>query len=332
MTIADLYNVLSKYIKSYHKLLSASNEIVIRCPYCGDSVKHINKGHFYIGQKGNAFLYSCKRAECNATGLLNKNVLKLLEVHDLNLLTYITKLNNSLSILTNYNNSNLNVINNNSALYDSYKYDQFIHYYPQKMEYLYKRLYNFNIEDFNQYRIILSPVNFFESFNINKNNLRIINELENNTIGFLNSNGSVITFRYINPNSKYRYFNLKLNDDMNIYTIANTIELDKINTLNINICEGIFDIINIKNRLKKDINNEIFAAVNGSDYINKIEYIAKISGIVNMNINIYKDQDMPKRVIDRQFKYSLLKNNYKVFYNTYSKDYSEDKLFILEEK
>lgn len=328
MDIYNLYELISSNIDSYCKFIQTSNEIVLRCPYCGDSVKHLNKGHFYIGENFGAFLYNCKRSECGATGVLNKRVLEDIGIFDLNLFSELTKRNNSLE----YKKKISNTVSNNN-LFDRYDFNYYKSKYPHKMNYLSKRLYNIDDIDLNEYRIIVSPKSFIETFKIklNKFQEKLLNDLEYNAVAFLNMNGSNIVFRYVSNNFKYRYFKLSLNDDVDIYSIRNEVDLYKSNKLIINMCEGAFDCINIKNRLKPDASDELFFAVNGADYVNKVEYISKLTGLINIELNIYRDTDKPVNLILNQFKHSIFYNNLNIYSNTRAKDYSEDELKIIKD-
>ena len=58
-----------------------------RCPYCGDSSKNQNTGHFYIRISPNdnlPILYNCFR--CPAKGILDKDTMELLGITDRDLL------------------------------------------------------------------------------------------------------------------------------------------------------------------------------------------------------------------------------------------------------
>lgn len=326
MDITELYDVLSSKIDTYHNFIKSSKEIILRCPYCGDSVKHSNKGHFYIGETSGLFLYHCKRANCNASGLLNKRVLEDLGIFDLNLFSELIKLNSSFMY------KNTNISNSNMSRFDTFDFNAFKNIYPNKLDYLKCRLYDVDDIDLSKYRIVFSPANFFQSYAIKLDEFHnsLLPNLEHNSIGFLNSNGSCILFRFIDKDAKYRYFKMKLNKDVDIYTISNSIDLLKSNILTINICEGVFDCINIYNRIRKD-DTEIYAAANGSDYVNKVEYLCKYSGILNVKINIYRDSDHSVQKILNQFRNSILKDSISIYSNSLEKDYSYEKLFLIKD-
>lgn len=324
INITELYDIMKNQIDGYVKFVHGSNEIVVRCPYCGDSVKHQNKGHFYIGESiGNVFMYNCKRAECGASGAINKRVLEDLGIFDLDLFTEIISINNR------SNKNSIKIANSDLNIkYDFYRYSDKYHH---KIDYLKSRLYDIDEIDFNRYRIILSPKDFIEYYKVKLNDYQksIIDNLEKNAVAFLNMNSSCLVFRYIDKNPKYRYFKLQLNKETDIYSIKNTIDFYDKREIVINFAEGAFDIINIRNRIRKD-DNEFYFSVNGSDYINKVEYISKLFGLVNFNINIFRDSDKPVELILKQFDNSIFKNNIKIYSNILGKDYSEDNLHIIK--
>lgn len=329
LDINYLYDVLKSKINGYIKFIGSSKEIVTRCPYCGDSIKHQNKGHFYIGESSSGlFLYQCKRAECCATGVFSKRVLEDLDVFDLDLFAELNEHNLKHSEFKNMNYKPNKIIKDNF----NFNIIEKVENLEEKLSYLKRRIFNFDINDLNKYRIILSIKNYIRinkiSVPINKNQLDL---LEKNAIGFRSLNKSCIIFRFINDSSGYRYYKLKITEDDNIYGIENNINLNEVDNLKINIAEGIFDIINIERRLKSNCNNEIFLAANSADYISKIEYIARYSGFLNLDISIYRDSDAPIKKILSQFKNSIFKNNIRIYSNSLAKDYTDTDIFIIKD-
>lgn len=324
-TIHDLFNIMKVQIDGYIKFVNASNEIVVRCPYCGDSTKHQNKGHFYIGESiGNIFMYNCKRAECGASGVINKRVLEDLGIFDLELFGDIISNNNKFKI-------------NQSKVYESineikYDFTRFSDKYLYKLDYLKSRLMDIDSINLEDYRIILSPKDFIHLNNIKLNDYQnsIIDLLEKDSVAFLNMNGSCLVFRYINNNYKYRYFKLQINKDVDIYSIKNYLDYYDKEKVIVNFSEGAFDTINIKNRIRRT-NDEFYFSVNGSDYINKVEYISKVFGLVNLELNIFRDSDKPVDLLINQFSNSIFKNNINIYSNSLGKDYSEENLYVIKD-
>ncbi len=85
-TIPSYSQFLTHYIKSF--LLSRTgycierpNNIICRCPYCGDSSKHHNKGHLYIAKDKPVF--HCVR--CDSSGHISRLLIDLDIISDPNL-------------------------------------------------------------------------------------------------------------------------------------------------------------------------------------------------------------------------------------------------------
>lgn len=345
MNVQDLYSYIEHNVDGYHKYLIGSNEIVIRCPFCGDSTKHTNKGHFYIGQKvEGSFLYQCKRAECGVQGQFNKRTLDILGINDITFISDLLAHNNSIRTNCFIRTEHAKYTNKNNTFsnYNFNNLDLKMKYY-NKMIYLNSRIYknaNEKYQDLemnlNDYRIIVSIKHFIDTHNLLEkltNKQRgILDLLEDKFIGFLNMPGSVISFRSIDNNIPFRYYKMKFNDITDVYAIKDELDLFNLNKVNINICEGSFDIINIKNRLHNKMNrNDIYLSANSGDYITKVDYIVKHIGILNLHINIYRDSDVPLYRIKKQFDNTIYKDCYSVFSNSLGKDYSEEEIYIIKD-
>jgi len=68
--MSDYAQFLEQFVRSYKHpvLISKPEHYIIRCPYCGDSVKHFNKGHLYISKLQPVFY--CVR--CDTGGHISK--------------------------------------------------------------------------------------------------------------------------------------------------------------------------------------------------------------------------------------------------------------------
>lgn len=322
MDIVSFYNHIDKYVDGYKKLVSASKEIILRCPYCGDSNKRSNHGNFYIGERNGILFYDCKRASCGASGLVTSQILQDIGVNDLDIIAEVKK-----SILNSDFRPTNNKIIENINSFSLYDFEKMKPFYMNKYTYLQSRIYG--DVDLSKYRIILSIKDFIDrySLKLNKFQLSLIDSLEESAIGFLNSTGSSISFRYINDSFKYRYYKMRLNSLIDFYSLDTEIDLFNMNNLVINMCEGAFDIINIKHRLNKP-DDQIYIAVNGDDYVNKLNHLVKMIGCINIDVNIYRDSDMPLNKLLKQFKYSFFKNDINIYSNIAGKDYSEKDLVI----
>ena len=94
-----------KSISDNNYFKETNNEIILRCPYCGDSQKHKNKARFYVSKNiptGYSLpMFHCFNGNCNESG----NILRLfkdfgLKITDDNIKDY---LNIDESMITNIN-------------------------------------------------------------------------------------------------------------------------------------------------------------------------------------------------------------------------------------
>lgn len=321
MKIEDiLYRLLEL---PYSKKLN-NGQIAIRCPICGDSVKHENSAHCYVGlYKGELpLVYHCWINECS--GVVDNNFLKACGIYDNNMACYLATLKGS--------NKRVSKI-----ITDEMRYNIRIPYTfnERKYAYLYNRLgIEFSPEELSNLKVIFSLEDFVEynDLEVSISN-RLFELLNNDYIGFLSNNREYIIFRNICNNDNLRYYNYSVfNQDNNgnrFYTIKSECDLLS-NNIELNISEGIFDIISVYFNIKKgnDINN-IYAAVCGSGYINVIKSIIR-KGFTELTINIYSDKDKKSSY------YNNIKNELKLWYkdiNIFYNGYPKEKDFgVIPEK
>lgn len=78
----------------YAKYNTNKTEIMMRCPFCGDSVKHAYSTHLYIkidNDGDSPYPYYCQR--CTTNGIIDKDFFKALKVKDTDLLISIIDFN-----------------------------------------------------------------------------------------------------------------------------------------------------------------------------------------------------------------------------------------------
>ena len=81
---------------------SGKHEILMKCPFCGDS-KDTKTKHFYVSiVEGKPHFYNCFK--CGEKGILNSKVLRKLSIYDIETLNELDKYNS-------------NIINNLKSLY-----------------------------------------------------------------------------------------------------------------------------------------------------------------------------------------------------------------------
>lgn len=182
-------------------LNSGNTEIVIRCPYCGDSTKSPNKGHFYIALYP-PHKFICHR--CDSRGLFNISMLNVLELTERDLRTYVFRNSflpgrvNKMSRISTYQTLDLNLGVSNNRLY------------LQKYRYVVDRL-KCNHDLLQRMRMISSLSDLIAAnpkMHIDYDSLRIsrrdnrspqvrVENLDRNYVGFINHDCSHALFRRI---------------------------------------------------------------------------------------------------------------------------------------
>jgi hypothetical protein len=171
------------------------------------------------------------------------------------------------------------------------------------------------------FKAITEPERFFE-----------INGIRNpgyyqfeKSIGFLSADNSHIIFRNVTGEQSRRYCNLALTEDpgaSKIYNISTDIDLLQ-DTVEIIMCEGVFDIIGVYNTFYQgqDSKNKIFAAACGKSYLSVIEKYTRM-GFLNLKMVIYSDADVDTMFYKKMKASSyLMKTPITIFYNTLEKDF-----------
>lgn len=292
----EIINLL-KTLPVYH-VNSIGTQHTVRCPYCGDSVKHLNHGHFSIKidiSDDSPIVYNCLR--CPVSGLLTNDVLSELGL-SLSGDSY-SKLN---TFVKNVNRQSFNTVGEykiKSLKVPSYN-DNPIN--RLKLNYLNSRLgTEFSFNECTDLKILLNLGDFIQENSIpgfvNCKSLRILKILNENYIGFLSTNNNVITLRDIRPGeSKFRYFKLMmegyLNNPNSFYGIPKSYDVMSTEPVDVHITEGTFDILSIyKNLYNSDISNNFYYAACGFGNVRILKYILYYGVNTNVNIHIYSDKD-----------------------------------------
>ncbi len=292
----------------YYK--ETNSQLVIKCPFCGDSEK-TNHVHLYINKEiSKTFGYSYHCFKCDESGSL----LKLLS--HLNILHILDK-DSLIEISKKYNEQN------NFDTYSHYYFNNKVVYNNPKLEYVKSRLKNINkvllnllVTDFSNI-----PDRFF-------NNAFQKDILQKNYIGFLTMNKNKIICRRINNNQNFqRYFVLKLNDVEDFFVYVEDLNNLKLLQKNkIIFGEGIFTVLNGYRQLKDKFNfdeTSILVAGLGKNYIQAINFIFYNFGVPDWDIFILADQDVDYKKIISLFQKNNL-YNVKILYNKDSNDFGED--------
>jgi hypothetical protein len=332
----DLFGYLKPRLKVCY-LTANKKDIIIRCPYCGDSRKDPRKGHFYILNRS-PYKFHCFK--CETKGYMNSEVLNKINVTDYSLVSMINKnLDDYKKKLTyKYGTSLIDLNRRELNLYPN----QYTQMENGKIQYLNNRLGVEMVEsDVDKYRLILNMKDFLtnnemkmENYTKTKRDQKLLSLIQDYTIGFLTSDKSTIICRSLNPErTGFRYHNFALFpedlDSKIFYSIKKKLDLSLLEH-KIIVTEGIIDIIGVYNHVTNKDDNPLYVANNGKNFNHVFDYISRLS-LLNADIEIYSDKDVNLDYYQKLVQYNRLAkfNGVRVFYNQIGKDYGVKKSEIL---
>lgn len=276
---------------------SGKNEIMMKCPFCGDSTGR-NK-HFYVSIKeGELHYYNCFK--CGAKGILTGKILRNLNIYDAE----------ASKALDNYN---LEIAKNRKITYTQpmYKKFQLVNTYIRddtitktKLDYLNNRLnIDLSYQDCLSLKIVLNLKDFLDSNNITyyTRDQDIVDQLDKYFIGFLSSDNSFVTLRNIddrnisdNINHRYIEYNIfNKRDTDRYYTIPTVINTVDPTPINIHFAEGVFDILSIFfNCNNRNTYQNIYTSIGGKTYLSHLQMFLIRYGFINAIYHIYIDNDI----------------------------------------
>ena len=304
-----------------------------RCPFCGDSKSNLNTGHLYIKinpDDNYPMVYHCFK--CEESGVVDDNLLLALNIGDINLKSNITTLNKTSDRIKGQKFlTDDEIINFNYKLPDVKDYN--------KIKYIEDRLgCNLSIEDIEKFKIITSLRDFLIYNNIKEITMEnyICHNIEKNYVGFLSFGGAYILFRDITNTQQYRWIKYPTTNDSRgcklFYSISNSIDIFTKDNININLSEGVLDILSAYKNLNYNNSNDLDIAVCGKQYLYVLNTLNSMGFIgSNINLNIFSDNDEifnnknnnPTNIA--YFKKLLHKNKYlynstNIYYNLIDKD------------
>lgn len=325
------------------KAESGGKFIVTRCPYCKDSVKHTNKGHFYVyvGFKGDELPYvKCFRQQCQVKGIVTENVLKELGILDVTLLNlhrefFKNKKYNNIKYGNMDKYSNMTFNKRKIKLLPPLNTD----ITKTKIQYLNTRFgFDFSVQDLLDYKIVLNFYDFLKYNKIeryfSKRFKPVADGFDKQFVGFLSADNYYLTLRNIGKvdeiNKRYQNFNIFNVESTEIdksYIIPNKVDI--LQKSKIILAEGIPDIIGIHNHIyNRETDNNIFCAICGSGYEKSIKKFMRM-GLIHSDIDIYSDKEVEieyyKRLKKQLNNDNIFKGNLNVYYNKINKDFGETK-------
>lgn len=300
---------MMKTIVPTAKPASGGREVVIRCPFCGDS-KDPKHAHFYISvpqTQDELSFYHCKR--CPNSGVVSDELLRRIGCSDSNVLVEIIKHNDEVMKTPKYRY--IKKIDIYPLKYNYIRNDQ---ENQMKLQYINNRIgSSFTYADLKNMKIFL---NLYDVLNQNQLELTrhkmICDDLDRYFIGFVSYDNSYCGLRKVTDKELYRtvnkrYINYslvnKMDDAKNYYIIPSTYDFLNPNPIRIHLAEGQFDILSIFYNLNHcNTFQNIYIACGGKSYSQALEFILTETGIINYEIHYYPDKD----VSDTAFYYDVL--------------------------
>lgn len=316
------------------------DQIALRCAFCGDSKKDPTKTRFYVKINPNndePMLYNC--FNCGVSGILTPSVLRTFDINDLNMNSSLIgfnkqstgKIKKQLGILDNKFNFKVPIPENTKLNHI-------------KKRYINDRLgLNLSFRELMRLKAVFSLREFIiqnkiQELTVNDNRAIL---LDNDYVGFLSIRNEFIIYRDITNRNKLRYdkYSVMRNIDntRKFYSIPTSIDIMSNEKVNINIAEGVFDILGVYYHIK-DCNedNNIYIAVMGSAYASVIKYFIQL-GIFgdNVIVNIYSDKDKrPEFYRKIKQELGLWFGDIRLYYNDYEKDFGvpKDRIMVINKK
>lgn len=280
-----------------HYTDGAEKHVVVRCPYCGDSVDP-KKAHFSVlvdlNDEDSPMLYNCWK--CPASGIIGPTELEDLGFHlDSDFYQTIKEVSRRSKKYNHFTNNYVE------------KYDIPIYQVndtglsKRKLEYVNERLgTSFDPLDAQKLKMIL---NFGDFIKLNKiKSLKTVSSklamlLHYQYIGFLSNNNNTIVFRYIgNDEKRNRYIKVILNPNntnpASFYSIPNSLDLLYTDNIDIHIAEGVMDILSVyANLCQESLNKKYYFAACGFSFLNIIKYCVYSGLNTGINVHIWCDND-----------------------------------------
>ena len=282
--------------QAYHTSVNGVQHYV-RCPYCGDS-KNPNHGHFSIKidlSSDVPMVYRCLK--CSVSGLLTEDALYELDI-PLN-----ESMKKDLVMYTKRAAKKSNLVNLETENYQVPLVTS-DHLVDQKLDYFNKRLgLDFDPIKAKNHKIILDFFTFIKMNHLitkEKNQLEsltfsMIQNLQQNYIGFLSCNNNLIIFRDITGRQKYRYFKLILNDKNtnpdSFFACPSSISLMYTHPIHVHVAEGTFDILSIKENMIGEKENHYFYASCGFGGVVILKYLIRHGMNTGIHLHLYSDRD-----------------------------------------
>ena len=278
---------------------SMETQYEVRCPFCGDSIKHFDHGHLSIHIDASSLddwmPYRCFR--CGAFGHVDPDFFELIDIS-----LQADEREALLIFLKRATKSNRYIDKNPPLVVPNYKGIDWTMTMNAKIEYIANRLgitFEELKDDIAHLKIIVNLISFCKI-----NHIMIPDKSEKqmvfsnfNYVGFLSSNSNLITLRrFTDQEELRRYDKIILNmKNLNANTFYNIpFEFNYLDTspINVHIAEGTFDILSIYyNVMKKNEDHNFYFACCGFLYSSIIKYLVSNGIVSDVTLHIYCDKD-----------------------------------------
>lgn len=301
-------------------------EVRTRCPFCGDSQKNFNTGHFYLRINPNdnyPILYNCFK--CPAHGILRYDDLELLGVVGDSFKQGMTTLNKTSDKVSSQENF-IQDIKFNYEIPTTYSY--------RKIDYIENRLgLKFNDEQLKRMKVITSLKDFLVLNQIPTITCKptMAKYIEANYVGFLSHNNTHILWRDTTEQSEIRWYKYPITyasiGQRLFYTMESMVDLYTEDEITINLAEGVMDTLSIAHHFNfESQDNVLNIAVCGKYYNAILKYLFGLGFVgSNVTVNVYADRDYTQDTSIEHYRrifktYSYFVKQINVFYNLKSKD------------
>ena len=323
----ELYNRLLEN-PSVKRVSGNNSQLYTRCPFCGDSSRDSLAKHFYIkidiDNDDIPIMYNCFRASCAQSGIMTSDVLRMLDIYDLEMSSSLSRYNKKAS--KNISNSKFS----SGKLDYSVPPFQSTENNVRKVKYIEDRLgINLSSHDIGKFKIVTSLKEFllFNKIEYITCKDNIARQIEADYVGFLSVFNNFIVFRDITGNHKERYIKYTIKRDLynngTFYSIPTTVDLLSSDKIELHVAEGTFDILSVYfNILNQESKNKVFISITSGNYSSAIGYFIKLGIVGNVDIHIYSDKGVDIRQYRKQVKnkYGVWIDSIYIHYNELEKD------------
>lgn len=298
---------LKEYILThvpYSTLASGGKFIVSKCVFCGDG-KHHDSRHFYISIGSEDEIPWCYCHLCHGTSRITAKFLSTyFNIYDMDLLIKTT---NHMKML--YASPKNRVLKDRDVYILSNKYVEECKLSDSKLKYINDRMgSNLTYDDLSKLKIVLNLYDLLNSNNITTytREQNIVNEFDRSFMGFISLDNAFVNLRNLRSgkvikklDKRYMNYNIfnKSDNTQRFYVMPNKIDLNNTERIKVHISEGPFDILSVYLNLRKDLNHNIYSSVCGSGFLGVIKHFINEIKLVNMELHLYKDNDMSNYII-----------------------------------